>query len=194
VELFEEIRREYEFGIGTIAGVAKKLGVHRRMVREAIARALPRPRQRNRRRAWKIDSVREKVDEILAADRQVPRKQRHTTHRIWRRLLAEVPGCDLRERTVWQYVQHRKCEMGIEVRETFVPQSYDWGVEAQVDWYDAFADIAGERQKQYVFCMRSMASGAAFHRAFPRATQQSVFGSSRARLRVFRRCIPHPAL
>ena len=35
MELFEEIRREYEFGMGTIAGVAKKLGVHRRMVREA---------------------------------------------------------------------------------------------------------------------------------------------------------------
>ena len=33
VELFEEIRREYEFGIGTIKGVATKLGVHRRMVR-----------------------------------------------------------------------------------------------------------------------------------------------------------------
>ena len=40
VELFEEIRREYEFGIGSIAGVAKKLGVHRRMVREAIARRM----------------------------------------------------------------------------------------------------------------------------------------------------------
>ena len=40
VELFEEIRREYEFGIGTIAGVAKKLKVHRRMVREAIGSAL----------------------------------------------------------------------------------------------------------------------------------------------------------
>jgi RHS repeat-associated protein len=36
VELFEQIRREYEFGVGTIAGVAKKLKVHRRMVREAI--------------------------------------------------------------------------------------------------------------------------------------------------------------
>ena len=44
VELFEQIRREYEFGIGTIAGVAKKLGVHRRMVREAIGSALPKPR------------------------------------------------------------------------------------------------------------------------------------------------------
>jgi hypothetical protein len=28
VVLFEQIRREYEFGVGTIAGVAKKLGVH----------------------------------------------------------------------------------------------------------------------------------------------------------------------
>jgi hypothetical protein len=36
VELFEQIRREYEFGIGTIVGVATKLGVHRRMVRDAI--------------------------------------------------------------------------------------------------------------------------------------------------------------
>jgi hypothetical protein len=27
VELFEQIRREYEFGVGTIAGVAKKLKV-----------------------------------------------------------------------------------------------------------------------------------------------------------------------
>jgi ActR/RegA family two-component response regulator len=40
VELFEEIRREYEFGVGTIAGTAKELGVHRRMVREAIQRGL----------------------------------------------------------------------------------------------------------------------------------------------------------
>ncbi len=26
VELFEEIRREYEFGIGTVRGVARKMG------------------------------------------------------------------------------------------------------------------------------------------------------------------------
>jgi hypothetical protein len=54
-----------------------------------------------------------------------------------------------------------------------VPQTYSWGAEAQVDWYEVFADVAGARQKQYVFCMRSMASGAAFHCAFPRATQQA---------------------
>jgi hypothetical protein len=41
VDLFEQLRREHEFGIGTIAGVAAKFGVHRRLVRQAIASALP---------------------------------------------------------------------------------------------------------------------------------------------------------
>ena len=35
VDLFEQLRREHEFGIGTIAGVAAKFGVHRRVVRRA---------------------------------------------------------------------------------------------------------------------------------------------------------------
>jgi hypothetical protein len=47
------------------------------------------------------------------------------------------------------------------------------GEEAQVDWYEADADLDGERQTLQVFAMRSMASGAAFHRAYPRATQQA---------------------
>lgn len=173
MELFEEIRREYEFGIGTIAGVAKKLGVHRRMVREAIASAVPKPRKTNQRRAWKMESAREKIDAILIADRHAPRKQRHTAHRIYERLRVEVPECNVCERTVRMYVRRRKEELGLESRETFVPQSYAWGSEGQVDWYEAHADIGGERQKQYVFCMRSMASGGAFHRAYPRATQQA---------------------
>ena len=54
MELFEQIRREYEFGVGTIAGVAKKLGVHRRMVREAVGSALPKPRKKTERPRWKL--------------------------------------------------------------------------------------------------------------------------------------------
>ncbi len=45
VELFEEIRREYRFGVGTIQGVAKKLNTHRRMVRQALASAIPPERR-----------------------------------------------------------------------------------------------------------------------------------------------------
>jgi transposase len=40
-------------------------------------------------------------------------------------------------------------------------------------WYEAYADLDGERIKLQVFSMRSMASGAAFHRAYPCATQQA---------------------
>ena len=49
VELFEQIRREYEFGIGSVKGVARKLGVHRRMVRQALASAAPPERKRTDR-------------------------------------------------------------------------------------------------------------------------------------------------
>ena len=36
VELFEQIRRDYEFGVGTIRGVARKFGVHRRVHGEFV--------------------------------------------------------------------------------------------------------------------------------------------------------------
>src|SRR5208282_2293503 len=50
---------------------------------------------------------------------------------------------------------------------------YSWAQEAQVDWYEAWSDLGGERTKVQVFAMRSMASGAAFHRAYLHATQQA---------------------
>ena len=90
MELYEQIRREYEHGAGTIRAVSRKLGVHRREVRRALASA-----------------------------------------------------------------------------------SYQFGGEAQVDWYEIQAEFEGQPRKTYIFCMRSMASGAAFHRAYP--PQQSTF-------------------
>lgn len=41
LELFEQIRREYEFVSTSIRAVAKKLGVHRRLVRHAMLVELP---------------------------------------------------------------------------------------------------------------------------------------------------------
>src|ERR1700693_1018882 len=78
VELFEEIRREYEFGVGTIAGVARKAKVHRRMVREAIASALPKVRKKTERPHPRLQEAIPFIDQMLQKDRQAPRKQRHT--------------------------------------------------------------------------------------------------------------------
>ena len=173
VELFEQIRLEYEFGVGTIQGVSRKLRVHRRVVREAIQSAIPARRKKTERPHVKMAPAAAFIDSVLEADRKAPRKQRHTAKRIWERIRAEVPGCTAAERTVRLYVEQRKEALGLARRETFVPQSYDWGVEAQVDWYEAYADLDGERVKLQVFSLRSMASGAAYHRAYLRATQQA---------------------
>jgi len=173
VELFEEIRREYEFGNRSVRAIAKKVGVHRRMVRQALGNAVPPARKPAQRKRPKLGPYLSFIDGILASDQKAPRKQRHTAHRIYTRLIGEMPQCDISEGTVRRYVSRKKEEMGVARRETFVPQAYEWGIEAQVDWYEAYADIGGERQKVQVFGMRSMASGAAFHRSYPRATQQA---------------------
>ena len=49
MELYEQIRREYEHGAGTIRAVARKLGVHRREVRRALANAMPAERKKPQR-------------------------------------------------------------------------------------------------------------------------------------------------
>jgi transposase len=72
------------------------------------------------------------------------------------------------------YVRRRKQELGLSGREVFVPQSYDWGQEGQVDWFEAMAKLDGEPCKLQFFAMRSMASGDAFHRAYTNATQQAL--------------------
>ena len=89
------------------------------------------------------------------------------------RLRREKPEVEVAESTVRQYVRARKAAMGLLGHEIFVPQSYQFGGEAQVDWYEGWVEFDGEARKTYVFCLRSMASGGAFHRAYPHANQQA---------------------
>ena len=188
VELFEQIRRDYEFGVGTIRGVAGRFGVHRRMVRQALKDAMPPERKQIGRRKPKLEPAQGFIDQIIEGDRKAPRKQRHTARRIFLRIAEELPGCEVSEVTVRHYVRKRKQELGLGSRSTCVPQSYDWGQEAQVDWYEALVELGGELEKVHLFCMRSMASGGAFHRAYPRATQQAFLEAHELAFAYFGGC------
>jgi len=173
VEQFEQIRRDREREGLSIRALAERHGVHRRAVRQALVSALP-PAKRSpvSRPSPKLGAYRALIDGWLEADREAPRKQRHTAKRIHRRLVDEH-GADVAETTVRDYVRARKRQMGWPVGEVHVPQVHAPGHDGEVDWGEAQVQLAGVEVKVHLFVMRASFSGAAFCQASLVETQQA---------------------
>jgi transposase len=143
VELFEQIRRDHEFGGLSKRELARRYGVHRRTVRQALGSAVPPERKRPEGRpAPKLGEYRELIDSWLIADLDAPPKQRHTARRVWERLRDEY-GVDVSERQVRRYVRARRRELGLPVDEVYVPLCHEPAAEAEVDWGEAKVVLAG---------------------------------------------------
>jgi transposase len=153
VELFEQIRRDREREGFSKRALAARYGVHRRTVRQALGSSVPLARKRPvvGRPAPALGPYRSIIDEILIADRQAPRKQRHTARRIWRRLVDEH-GARVAERTVREYVAANRRELG-EPGEVFVPQVHQAGMGAEVDWGEVEVVLAGRPTRVRLFFM-----------------------------------------
>lgn len=173
VELFEQIRRDRRVEKLSIRELADKHHVHRRTVREALASAIPPPRKAYpRRQRPAIDAYVEIIDDWLVKDQEVPRKQRHTARRVWQRLVAEH-GASLAEVTVSRHVARRRVELGLGRVEVAVPQAHEPGAEAEVDFGEFYATVAGVWMKLWMFVMRLSHSGKAFHVAFATQAQEA---------------------
>src|SRR6266498_2090152 len=188
VELFEQIRRDRRVEELSIRELADRHRVHRRTVRQALASAAPPPRKAYPPRARPaIDPYVEIVDGWLLSDRDVPRKQRHTARRVWQRLVAEH-GATIAEVTVSRYVARRRVELGLDRVEVAVPQTHPPGAEAEVDFGEFYATIAGTWMKLWMFVMRLSHSGRAFHVAFATQAQEAFLEGHVLAFAHFGRC------
>src|SRR3954463_15353622 len=131
-------------------------------------RTAPRPRP-------KLDPFLGVIHQILGADKKAPRKQRHTTNRIFQRLRDEH-GYTGGLTVVKEAVAAWKARSA----EVFVPLSHPPG-EAQVDFGEAEVTLDGRPTKVAVFVMTLPYSDALFCCAFPReCTEAFLEGHARA--------------
>jgi hypothetical protein len=171
VEVFEQIRRDHEQQGLSVRALAKRYGVHRRAVRQALEDAVPPPRKTPVRQAPKLEQAKPTIDQWLGEDLGAPPKQRHTAQRVWQRLVDEHHMTELSYSTVRDYVARRRPQVALErddllAERAFVPQSHQPGQDAEVDFADLWVRLDGEPTKWFLFTLRLSCSGKAVHRVF----------------------------
>ena len=177
VELFERIRRDsWREGL-SVRALARKYGVHRRLVREALTHAEPVPRKTPVRRSPQLEPLKEIIDGWLRSDLDAPRKQRHTVTRIHARLVAEHEAAGVSYSAVRDYVARRRAEIAEEEgrgpARVFIPRHHPPGQHAEVDFGELWVRLAGVMTKCYLFVLRMSYSGKAVHRVFATCGQEA---------------------
>ena len=156
----------------SVRQTARRLGLSRNTVAKYLSASNPTPRYRQAiPRPRPVLGAFEGVIRLwLDEDKQRPRKQRHTAHRIYERLRDEYffPGA---ESTIRKYVRTLKSP----VPEAFLPLEYELGSEAQCDFGEADAILAGVQVTVHLFCMRLMAGTRSFVVAFPHEKSEAFY-------------------
>ena len=172
VELYERIRRaNRDEGLG-IRALADRFGIHRRTVRAALESAVPAPRKVPERSAPALGPWQGTIRRWLVEDQDAPRKQRHTAHRIWERLVEEC-GASVAEATVRAYVARVRFELENHAAAVTVPQTHGPGEQAEVDFGGFSAWVDGSLVELWMFCMRLSHSGRGFHLGFANQAQEA---------------------
>ena len=172
MEQFERIRRDHRDEGLSIRALASRHRVHRRTVRQALADATPPPRKTPERTAPVLGPHVGTVRGWLSADLDAPGKQRHTARRVWQRLIEEE-GVSVAESSVRALVRELKVEVGLDRRQVAVPQTHGPGEEAEVDFGEFSAVIAGVVMRLWMFVLRLSHSGKAVHVAYANQAQES---------------------
>lgn len=172
VEQREKIRRAYFVEEKSIRQIARELKCSRPTVRKAIASATPASYTLTvSRPAPVLGSYKERIRELLAENERLPRKQRYTGHKIYQ--IIQKEGYTGSESTVRGYIAQQRREK--KRPKVYIPLEFDPGTDAQVDWGEGIAIIAGQRVTVQLFYMRLCYSRKLFMMAFPSQRQEAFF-------------------
>jgi transposase len=174
MDQYELIRTSHRVYGKSGRAIARDTGHSRNTVKKALSGQPWRYGPRGQQPYPVLGPYLEIIDGWLLADQDAPKKQRHSAHRVYDRLVEEY-GFRGSESTVRHYVRQAKLRLGINAQAVFIPLEPDVGREAEVDWGSARAFINGERVKVKFFCMRSKYSGKHFVRCYLCERQQAFF-------------------
>ena len=171
VEIYVRVRRACRACMVegmSVREASRVFGLHRDTVRKMLAySAPPGYRRQDPPRRPRLEPFTGVIDAILEADRQVPRKQRHTAKRIFERLRDEH-GFDGQYTIVKDYVRERRRR----TQEMFVPLSHAPG-HAQCDFGEARVIIGGVERKAHYLVLDLPHSDGCFVKAYPAETTEA---------------------
>ncbi len=168
MELYLRVRRAVFVEGRSRREAARHFGIARKTVEKMCSFSAPPGYRRSTAPARpKLDGFTGVIDQILAADQLMPRKQRHTAKRIFERLRDEY-GFQGKYTIIKDYVHGKK----ISSKEMFIPLHHPPG-HAQVDFGEAMGVIGGITQKVHFFCIDLPHSDAIFVKAYPAETTEA---------------------
>ena len=176
VELYLRVRMACHVEGLSQREASSRFGIARETVKKILRYSEP-PGYRRRQPVPrpKLDPFTAIIERILADDRTVHRKQRHTSKRIFDRLRDEY-GFTGGYTIVKDYVRERRRGQ----REMFVPLAHPPG-QAQADFGEADVVIAGVKLRAHYFILSLPHSDAFFVAAYPAATTEAwLDGHNRA--------------
>ena len=168
MELYARVRHAVQIEGISQRAAAERFGIDPRTVAKMLRFSVPPGYVRRKPPLRpKLDAFTGIIDEILAADKDRPKKQRHTSKRIFERLRDEhgfTGGITIVRSYVAGWRQR--------TQEMFVPLAHPPG-HAQADFGEALAKIDGTLRKIHFLAMHLPHSDAIFVVAYPAETTEA---------------------
>ena len=169
MEQWARVRRKILVDGRSKRSVMSEEGLHWETLQKMLSHSRPPGYRRVSKRERKIDAHVEWIRGVMAADRQVPRKQRHTAQRLFDRLKTERGY-----RGGYTAVKELVAEIKVMKSEVFVPLSHRPG-EAQVDFGHALVSVNGALRKCPFFVMSLPYSDAFYVQVFERECTETFW-------------------